>query len=354
MKKTCIVIVVAKVMCFLATAATSIEGRMDVTWPAADPPILRHYSFSCFVQQQGWQIATRQDDDQTAGHRERGKDGTNFFFVHYVNPPITTNQTMRVVRALGKISRDDENALPYFTDDFTHVLWLAYCRQLRSSHEFQDSAISSRMLYGDNMPATNFPCTATWKAGDTFALEKLVVSHPGVVYGMSGIGYPLSGSLATGYVGGHFEGKEFTNVGNAFFPQSASWSFFSATKADAAELETLHHVEVRATSITSVPDKKDIRPEVSVLMSVNDYRFAALAGKGETYITSDGWWAPSDKKFIDTVGRIKFAKEQRGIVPLNRKLAIVAFLLVVGVPTLLIGLRFRKNPGKNQTPDAVN
>jgi hypothetical protein len=354
MKKTCIVIVVAKVMCFLATAATSIDGRMDVTWAAADPPILRHYSFSCLVQQHGWRIVTRQDDDQTAGHRERVKDGTNFFFLHYVNPPITTNQTMRVVRALGKISRDDENALPYFTDDFTHVLWLAYCRQLKSSHEFHDSAISSRMLYGDNMPSTNFPCTAAWKTGDTFALEKLVVSHPGVVYGMSGIGYPLSGSLATGYVGGHFEGSGFTNVGNAFFPRSASWSFFAATKAEATELETLHHVEVRATSITSVPDKEDIRSKVSVLMSVNDYRFAALAGKGETYITENGWWAPSDKRFIDAAGMIKFASEQRAIVPLNRKMAIMAFLLVAVAPALFFALCSRKNSGKIIPHDAVN
>jgi hypothetical protein len=255
---------------------------------------------------------------------------------------------MRVVRAQGNVFPDDKNALPYFTDDFSHVLWLAYCRQLKSSTEFHNSEISSRLLYGDNMPPTNFPCTASWKSGDTSALEKLDISHPGVVFGMTGKRYPLSGPLAEGYVAGHFEGADFTNVGNAFFPQSASWTFFAATRADAAELETLHHVEVRATSIFFVADEVDIHPNVSVLMSVDDYRFSAIAGKGETYLTTNGWWSPAEKRFIDTARMIKFSKQQRELVPWNRKMAVFAFVAVLLAPALILFFRSKKGSEKQR------
>lgn len=348
MKKLCIVILVTTSMCSFVPAATTIDGSMEVVFGAASPPTTRHFTFSCIVQRNGWRIVTRQDQNETTGHRERAKDGTNVFRVHYVTPPVTTNNL--VILAQGKFARDDENVIPYFTEDFTHVLWLSYCRQLKSSSQFYDSTISSRMLYGDNMPPTNFPCSASWNSSDPLALEKLDISHPGVVFGMKGEGYPLSGGLAEGYIAGQFEAAGFTNVGNGLFPQSASWSFFSARRAGAEQLETFHHVKVWATSISSVPDEADIRPKVSVLMSVDDYRFAALAGKGSTYLTTNGWWSPEEKRFTDYAGIIKWMKDQQKLVPVNRKLAILAFVVMILVPGLFLFLRSKKGSLTNANP----
>src|SRR5437867_741107 len=197
----------------LTDAAIQIDGHMDVVWAAATPPITRHYLFSCLVENNGWRIVTRQEDDQTLGHRERAKHGTNLFHVQYVNSPIMTNKLVPVIRAHGRVLPDNENAIPYFTEDFSHVLWLAYCRQLSSSSQFHGSQISSRILRGTNMPPTNFVCTASWHPNDAFALEKLDVFHPGVVFDMSGRAYPLSAPLDKGYVAGRFEGRDFTNAG---------------------------------------------------------------------------------------------------------------------------------------------
>lgn len=337
--------------CFFAAAATRIDGRMEVSWPAASPPTTRHYDFSCVVQQNGWRIVTRRDDDQTLGHRELAKDGTNLFLVQYVTSPMTTNKS--VVKAQGKVYRDDENAIPYFSEDFAHVLWLAYCRQLKSSSEFHDTEISSRIVYGNNMPPTNFPCTATWNLNDGSALEKLYVSHPGVVFGKSR-SYPLSGPLADGYLAGQFETAGLTNAGKAIFPQSVSSSFFAATTTDATALKTIHHVEVRATSISSVSDDVDIRPKVSVLMSVDDYRFVALTGKGATYLATNGWWSPTEKRFTDYSSILKRANAQQKLTPLNRKLAIFAFVVVVLLPGLIIFLRSKKGSRVGANPGTQN
>ena len=349
MKKLFIVLLmlVTTGTCFFAAAATRIDGRTEVSWPAASPPTTRHYDFSCVVQQNGWRIVTRRDDDQTLGHRELAKDGTHLFLVQYVTPPMTTNKS--VVKAQGKIYRDDENAIPYFSEDFAHVLWLAYCRQLKSSSEFHDSEISSRIVYGNNMPPTNLSCTASWNFNDVFALEKLYVSHPGVVFGTSS-NYPLSGPLADGYVAGQFETAGLTNTGKAIFPQRVSWSFFAATTPDATALKTLHHVEVRATSISSVLDDVDIRPKVSVLMSVDDYRFVALAGKGSTYLATNGWWSPTERRFTDYASLIKLANAQQKLTPVNRKLAMFAFVVMVLLPGIFLFLRSKKGSGVGAGP----
>lgn len=315
-----VVILLGLSACVVAHGAVKIDGSLDVHWSLGSGTT-QQLQFCCVVQGDAWRIASwPSGKTMMQGHRELAKQGTNLFLVAYRDPINTTN---RFVRAKGDVSVDPTNSIPIYVEDFSHVIWMAYCRAMKSSCDFRGTGITSRLVY--DMPPIILPCGTAWCERDASALRELKVINPGVSFSTSGKQYPVDRAYADGYCAAKFEAAEFTDVGGLLFPKSASWQTLKPVKGGASQddLDVVTHVSIRTSSVTQVDDLDDVRPQVSGLMSVEDYRYVALAGtQGAIYLSTNGWWSPTEDRF-KRGARAELVENK--LTPFKRKVALFVF-----------------------------
>jgi len=329
----------------LARGAVKIDGQMEIRWPMAPQgAAVVTLDYMCIVQSNGWKIVT-QNTNSTLVRRELAGTKTNYYALNYLG---VKNPTELTVRAHGFILPTEE--FPLNVQNFSQIIWLAYCHSLRDSSEFHETTIPARWVYDG--PKTNLTCKPIWHGDFHNVLKSLEIFNPGVIFTGSGKQIPEQIPYHTGYTAALYQTTGFTNVGSSVFPLGASWSAFlpvtGATTKD--QLQASQDVSLSTTAVTIIADLTDIRPEISVLTRVVDPQFEIKSGvKDVGYLTSDGWWSPNEKRFLERAINVGLtAKIKSEELPSKNVAAVIFVLLSLLITTLAIGVYiFRVNRGSS-------